>query len=396
MSCCKSRNNELPAAEYDSRRFDRLRQTAALRENAFMQWRAGRVGVAGCGVLGSRLVPELVRSGIGHCTTFDYDLVSEENLGTQCFTLSGLYKTDALREQCNLICDGIVESRPIDIRHAGIGELAGLDAIVDCTDDPNLQWTLTEISNGLGIPMLRIAVDGSGERELGRVQVSHGGKGYACRLCSKSLEQLIPALPRTPCPRARPGSLPPSIVGSGIAMNVVGIALVQLQRLLGRKSDNQVFNSQIYVDLDNFQIIALTEHCSEKCISGHVTWDPITAETDSSGITFGELFDLAARLIGWAVDVIEPYNHALCLAARCECGETIEAIGTRWAMPPYCEKCHRLMFWELHTQKPSWTYREAKNADILLRTLAELGLPPAGAMILARKQDKSLKRIVLK
>jgi hypothetical protein len=165
---------------------------------------------------------------------------------------------------------------------------------------------------------------------------------------------------------------------------------------LGGKSDNQVFNSQIYVDLDNFQIIALTEPRSEKCISGHVTWDPITAETDSSGITFGELFDLAARLIGWPADVIEPYNHALCLAARCDCGEAIEAIGTRWAVPPYCEMCHRLMFWELHTQKPSWTYRETQEAHILSRTVAELGLPPAGAMILARKQDKPLKRIVLK
>ncbi|MGA2798004.1 MAG: ThiF family adenylyltransferase [Thermoguttaceae bacterium] len=394
MNFCISQSNSQTSGQEDPRRYARLRQLPLLQDGAFELWHAGSIGAVGGGVLGSHLVPELVRSGIGNCVVFDSDLVSMENLGTQCFTLPGVYKTDALRDQCNSIREGVLQSRPIDVRHAGVGELASLDTIVDATDDPNLQWPLTEISNGLGIPMLRIAVDGSGECELGRIQVSHGGRGYACRLCSKSLEQLIRNLPRTPCPHVQVTGSPPTIAGNGIAMAVAGLALTQLQRLICGKSDNRTYNSQIIIDLDNFRIIALLEPRSEKCVSGHVVWDLIPAGVNAAEIALGEVFDIAGRLIGWPVDVIEPYNHPLYLSARCECGKIKDAIGTRWAEPPYCDKCHQAMNWELHTQKPSWTRLDAENAGILSRTMVELGLPAAGAMVLARKQDKPTKRIV--
>ena len=58
------------------------------------------------------------------------------------------------------------------------------DYFVDCTDDPALAHPLALLSNGLSLPLVRLAVDGSGQRELGRVSVSHGGGGHACQLCS--------------------------------------------------------------------------------------------------------------------------------------------------------------------------------------------------------------------
>ncbi|MGD0519193.1 MAG: ThiF family adenylyltransferase, partial [Thermoguttaceae bacterium] len=348
MSYCKSRNNNRLSNQDDLRRFARVRQSAALRDDAFERWRASRVGVIGSGVIGSRLAPELVRSGVCRCVIYDNEAVSEENLGTQCYTISDVPKADALCDYCNSIRADVAESRAIDIRQAGIGELAKLDAFVDSTDDPNLQWYLAEVSNGLGIPMMRIAVDGSGERELGRIQVSHGGKGHACRLCSKSPAELTVALPRTPCPHVRSAGSTPTIAGNGIAMNVAGIGLIQLQRLLGGKSEDQVLNRQIIIDLDHFQIFSILERRCDKCISGHVTWDLIPAEADAAEVAFGELFDIVARITGSSVDVLEPYNHALCLAARCECGEVSDALGARWSTPPYCIKCRRAMAWEIH------------------------------------------------
>jgi hypothetical protein len=397
MSYCGLRNDNQCSLTDEARRFDRLRKTCAMQGGAFERWQAGSVGVVGCGVLGSRLLLELIRSGIGRCLAFDADTVSAENLGTQCYTKTGIYKTDAIRDQCDSIRPGVLQSRPIDVRHAGIGELAALDAIVDATDDPNLQLPLTEISNGLRIPILRIAVDGSGEKELGRVQFSHGGGGCACFLCSKSIEDVSRAWPRTHCPQARlaaDGS-PPTLAGAGISMAVGGVGLVQLQRLIGGKLDGQALYSQIFIDLDNNHIVAFSEVRSEICISGHVAWDITHAGVDAAQVTFGEMFDMAGQICGWPVDVLEPYRHAFCLSARCECGEAKAAIGTRWATAPRCDKCGRDMSWELHIQKSTWSFNEAKDANILSRRIVELGLPNAGAMFLAKRQSRPTKRIVL-
>ncbi|HEY4761534.1 MAG TPA: ThiF family adenylyltransferase, partial [Thermoguttaceae bacterium] len=175
MNYCDLPNYNSTGMVDERRRFDRLSRTATLQGEAFERWTSSAVGVFGAGVLGSRLAIELVRSGINCCVVFDFDKVSEENLGNQAFTTQGVLKADALRDACDAIRPGIAESRPIDLCHVGVGELSKLDAIVDATDDPKLESIITELSNGLQIPMLRIAVDGSGEKELGRVQVSHGG-----------------------------------------------------------------------------------------------------------------------------------------------------------------------------------------------------------------------------
>ena len=287
-------------------------------------------------------------------------------------------------------------ARTVNIRHVGIGELAGLDVLVDASDDAKLEWPLTEISNGLRLPMLRVAVDGSGERELGRVQFSHGGGGGACRICPKSMEQLAKALPPTPCPQAAVEEQPPTLAGAGAAMVIAGMALLQLQRYLGGRGADQVVDSHLVVDLDHFQILSLSERRSEECLSGHATWDLLWAGVDASRTTIAELFDVAARLTGAPVErpgaIPPPLESFRAVRVRLRRGGGGRA---RWAAPPPCPACGKATTWDHFSEKPSWTFDEARAAGILGRTAADLGLPPAGAMIVVGRNGSPPQRIVL-
>lgn len=375
----------------DLRGLDRLAQSATLGSGGLALWRQSRMGVIGAGLLGSRLAPELVRSGAA-VTIFDPQSVAEENLGTQAFNRTGEAKAILLRETCCAIRHGRADAQAVDVRHAGIGQLASMQALVDCTDDPGLEWPLTEISNGLGIPLVRVAVDGSGLRELGRVQVSDGGRGGACRLCSKSAEQLILAPPRTPCPDGAIAQRPPTLAGNAIALTVVGIAVLQLQRLIGETAVEKARSAHVVVDLDAGQLLWGLERRCEACVSGHARWDLQPIDVDARRATLGELFDRPEIAAGAA---LEFYGHPLCTSAACICGSHVAAVGSRWAAAPPCPSCGATTHWQRHTQQSRWTEGEAARAAALDRTLAELGLPERGAMLVVRVASEPPRRMVL-
>ena len=62
--------------------------------------RTARVGIAGLGGLGSNIAAALVRSGVGHLTIADYDVVELSNINRQIYSLRhiGMKKTEALKE----------------------------------------------------------------------------------------------------------------------------------------------------------------------------------------------------------------------------------------------------------------------------------------------------------
>jgi hypothetical protein len=340
------------------------------------------------------LAPEIVRSGAS-VAIYDPEAVSPENLGTQAFSSVGLNKAEAVCQACEQIRPGAAQSRPYDVRHAGVGELAAADGIIDCTDDARLEWMLTEISNGLAIPMFRLAIDGSGEHNLGRVQVSHGGGGAACRLCPKTPEQILRRATRTPCPGAGGDDRGPTRAGPAVGLAVVGAALLMLQRYFGGRRRDDVLDAHVLVDLDAFHLVTMREPRSSSCVSGHVVWDLVRTDRDARQTTFGELFDLAERELGRRVETLEPYGHPICGSARCECGAEATALGTRWVAAPSCPACGASMDWQAHTGKDRWSRAEARQASILDRTAAELGLPLRGAMLVARTGGKAPLRLLL-
>jgi sulfur carrier protein ThiS adenylyltransferase len=100
----------------------------------------GRVGIAGCGGLGSTVAVALARSGVGRLVLVDFDVVEPSNLNRQQYFVDqiGLPKVEALaanlaRINPNVACK-LHELRlePADVARV----FAGCDVVAECFDTP--------------------------------------------------------------------------------------------------------------------------------------------------------------------------------------------------------------------------------------------------------------------
>ena len=107
-----------------------------------------RVGIAGCGGMGSHVASALARTGIGHLVIADFDTVDAGNLFRQCYVTSdvGRRKTVALSERLREIepdldlevFDGeVTEGNACDV-------FAGCDVVCECFDRPEMKAMLVE------------------------------------------------------------------------------------------------------------------------------------------------------------------------------------------------------------------------------------------------------------
>jgi hypothetical protein len=276
----------------------------------------------------------------------------------------------------------------------GIGVLRRCDVLVDCTDDPRLAFGLTETANGLGSPLLRVAVDGSGLRELGRVLTSDPRNGGACQMCSR----LFDDLKKTPAPTSCLGALvadrPPTLAGGGIASAITGMALLQLQKMITGNDLEQVRNREVILDLSNLQLMSMRLPRSESCISGHQEWQIL--EVPSAKIrTLGDVFAEIEAQLETREFTIEPYNHPLCIETTCDCGSRSSGLGTIWASPPSCGQCGAAMAWCTATQQTILSRETMTEFCAQDRTFVELGFPAEGAVFIARSDTKPTRHFVL-
>lgn len=99
-----------------------------------------RVGIAGCGGLGSAVAITLARLGIGELRLVDFDVVEPSNLNRQQFFVDqiGRMKTDALAENVKRIHPYVkVESIQARLGRNNIAPtFADCDAVAECFDDP--------------------------------------------------------------------------------------------------------------------------------------------------------------------------------------------------------------------------------------------------------------------
>lgn len=379
--------------EAHERQFDRLRLTSPFRGERFEAWRGAKLGVVGAGVLGGRFATEAVLSG-ATCYAWDSDLGEMVNQGTQRVQ-PGVAKVDSLVAACDAIRPGRAVGYPFDVRHAGVGQLAGLSVLVDASDDPALVAPLAMLSNGLGLPLLRLAVDGSGATELGRVQGSSGAPGGACPLCNYRLADLVQSTVRTPCPGNPRPERPPTLAGGAIASVIAGVGLLQAQRLVTGNDRDQVVDREIIVDLSHWALLPLVRRRSDACVSGHVSWRLARLRRTAEDVTLRELFAEARRRLAAQRVTLEPFAHAISVEATCDCGARRDACGTRWAPPPACPRCGRPMRWFEPTQRTRLTEDEAEALEIAKTPVLELGLPAAGAMFVARAAGQPPLRLLL-
>jgi hypothetical protein len=376
-------------------RFSRLAATCTFRNDALSRWLQANVFIVGAGNLGRRVAMECLLAGAASVTVCDFARAKEENRGTQFGGAPGTGKVDDIVAWAAKSAAGRAIGIFSDVRHVGIGQFVGVQLLVDCTDDPRLAVPLTTISNGLGIPLLRAALDGSGEVEMGRVACYHGGAGYACQLCTWEVRDLFRHTQRTPCQPDRSAARPPTLAGGAIGATIAGMTVLQAQRLVTGNDAKDVLDREWIVDLSNGQLLTVTRKRSANCFSGHVRWKPDQLPHLAAQTTWSNLLAIAQQRCGSRDIELEPFGHALCLELACPSGHRRHAVGTRWATTPNCDRCGATMQWQRETCRSRITPPDIDQLQLADQWLAATGLPDRGAMIVARTPDKPPLRLLL-
>lgn len=109
--------------------------------------RRARVGIAGCGGLGSAVATALARTGVGALTLVDFDVVEPSNLNRQQFFVDqiGLPKVEALAANLRRMNPYVaIETRQLRLTRDNIPEtFSGCDALAECFDDPAMKRDMT-------------------------------------------------------------------------------------------------------------------------------------------------------------------------------------------------------------------------------------------------------------
>ena len=106
-----------------------------------------RVGIAGCGGLGSAVATALARTGVGTLVLADFDVVEPSNLNRQQFFVDqlGRLKVEALSENLRRMNPYVrIEEHAVRQTRENIPEVfTGCDALAECFDDPAMKRAMT-------------------------------------------------------------------------------------------------------------------------------------------------------------------------------------------------------------------------------------------------------------
>ena len=144
------------------------------------------VAIIGLGGLGGYVVEGLARMGIGHLVLIDGDVFAEHNLNRQLFSLEsnlGLSKAEVARQRVKAV-NGAVEVTV----HAAFATaetlphlLHGADLVVDCTDQLPIRFTIQDVAQKMGLPMVHGAIAGYVGQVMTIMPGDAGLKGlYGC------------------------------------------------------------------------------------------------------------------------------------------------------------------------------------------------------------------------
>ncbi len=128
----------------------------------------GTVLVVGAGALGSASLDMLVRAGVGRVRFVDRDTVEFSNLQRQCLfgerdAEEGVPKAEGARRRLGEVNrEVILEPLTLDLHAGNIGPaVAGVDVIVDATDNFGVRFLLNDAAVRFGIPWIYAACVGS-------------------------------------------------------------------------------------------------------------------------------------------------------------------------------------------------------------------------------------------
>ena len=140
-------------------RYSRQIRFAELGEAGQLKLLASRVLLCGCGALGTVLAETLVRAGVGFIRLVDRDFVEYSNLQRQVLFDEADVRDQtpkaiaAARKLASINSDVTVEPIVADIDYTNIRQLAaGVDLILDGTDNFEIRFLINDLSLETGIP----------------------------------------------------------------------------------------------------------------------------------------------------------------------------------------------------------------------------------------------------
>lgn len=158
-----------------------------------------KVGIAGCGGLGSNCAVALVRVGVGKMTIADFDVIEESNLNRQYYFRHqiGLKKVIALKENIQLI-DSDVEINAHDV-YLDTKNIEALfkdcDAIVEAFDKAEMKLMMIEtICEKLPDKPLVIGLGMAGWGDNNSIHCRHSDNLIICGDEVKEISEAMPPL----------------------------------------------------------------------------------------------------------------------------------------------------------------------------------------------------------
>lgn len=154
-----------------------------------------RVGIAGAGGLGSNCAVLLARSGVGHLTIADHDVVSLSNLNRQCYWPRhlGRPKVDALSEILRDLNGGIsldLCRKRLDAATVG-AVFAGCSVVVEAVDAASVKRELVEALLRAG----HVVVSASGMAGWGGPPMTTRRLGSRLTVVGDHLSEVTPERP---------------------------------------------------------------------------------------------------------------------------------------------------------------------------------------------------------
>lgn len=156
-----------------------------------------KVGIAGCGGLGSNCAVALARTGLHSLILVDFDVVTVGNLNRQYYFLDqvGMKKVNALKENILRINPGLnIVVRDCKLESSNVTSLfTGCDVVVEAFDLADQKLMLIETMTEL-LPHTPV-VSGNGMAGWGRTNILCSQKYDNLYICGDGVSEVGPGIP---------------------------------------------------------------------------------------------------------------------------------------------------------------------------------------------------------
>jgi molybdopterin/thiamine biosynthesis adenylyltransferase len=229
------------------------------------------------------------------------------------------------------------------IEQLGPARLAGTRLVICATDSFRSRLWVAEAATCVGVPVLDVALDGTGQSLFARIALYDPAHGTACLACGwdeASWQAVQEETSASGCAALLgTGADPaPTLALPGLAEAVAGIAVVQAVRLLLGVETERVSGCEWRLNLTAGRLDVSRPRRDPRCRLDHERWPARMLPKPPAALRLDELFAVASESVGEPVR-LRVFGTALVGAAACpSCRQEFRVGRLERALPP-CPQC---------------------------------------------------------